>query len=128
MSKKIERVGVYISGPMSGLPNENKETFNVIEMLLKEKGFKKIFNPAQEGEGDPTTYKELLWMDLGWIKDHADIVIMLPGYEKSIGASVELAWAIALGLKIYYLGNFLDSIIEKIDRIKTDYSGEIRSL
>jgi hypothetical protein len=43
--------------------------------------------------------------DVLWIVDHADTIALLPGYEKSKGATVELAMVEFLGLSAMVLGH-----------------------
>lgn len=44
-----------------------------------------------------------LGVDLGWICAEADAVALLPGWERSKGATAERAAAVALGLEIIEL-------------------------
>ena len=48
--------------------------------------------------------REALGADTAWICAHADAIALLPGWEKSTGATAENALAVALGLTRIILG------------------------
>ena len=52
--------------------------------------------------------RKALGDDLAWICAHADAVVMLPGWEKSLGATAEVATAKALGLLAQELNDFTE--------------------
>lgn len=91
---------VYISGPMTGLPEFNFPAFNEAARFLRGVGHT-VINPAENFGGDTT----LSWTD--YIrKDIADIltvegVAVLPGWEESRGARLEVSIARALGLPVF---------------------------
>ena len=91
---------IYISGPMSGIENLNREAFENAERLLRESGYCPI-NPHRFPEQN--SYEDYLLLDLEMIAMAADAVALLPGWEKSHGAKKELAAAISLGLEILIL-------------------------
>lgn len=84
---------VYLSGPITGVENY-KLDFEVVESELILLGFDKIINPANLDvvirEGD---YEEYMKACLTLV-DMSDIVIMLPGWEKSSGANREMGYAL----------------------------------
>jgi hypothetical protein len=49
------------------------------------------------------TLRKCLGEDLAWICEHAEVIALLPGWERSDGASAEWATAIALNLFILEL-------------------------
>ena len=91
---------LYLSGPMSGYPNFNREAFYSAEQELVDAGYQ-VVSPARlrvHAEGEPT------WLD--WMRPalqlmlEADAVAMLPGWEESRGANVELKLANQLGIDV----------------------------
>lgn len=94
------KMKVYISGPMTGLPDLNRKAFNKAEEWCRKKGLSP-FNPAWLNFEDDTAfaYDEILQMDLKALS-LCDAILLLPGYEKSNGAMVELDMALSLGLRV----------------------------
>lgn len=88
---------IYISGPMTGIENLNRDMFDEAESLLRECGENPI-NPHNFPE--QKSYEDYLLLDLEMIAMAADAIALLPGWEKSHGAKKELKTAIELGLEI----------------------------
>jgi hypothetical protein len=110
--RKAERsqVQVYLAGKMRGEPEFNFPAFLDAAEKLRRKGFV-VHNPAEEEmragfdpktgrypEGMHRTLRENMRDDLCWICEYADLVVLLPGWEKSKGASAEVACAHAIGV------------------------------
>lgn len=103
---------IYIAGPMSGIREYNKYAFIAMQNLLEDEGrWDKIFNPinspasrlVQDGEvSGQDAYRLCIALDMKFICEEADAIIMLNGWERSLGARAEHATAICLGLDIYY--------------------------
>jgi hypothetical protein len=114
---------IYLAGPMRGYPNFNFPAFDMAAKKLREQGHE-VFSPADhdrktigaEVEINPTgdenvaaathgfSIRKAMGADLAWIAHHSDAVALLPGWEKSTGATAERATAIAIGLTIIILG------------------------
>lgn len=88
---------IYISGPMTGIENLNRDMFDEAESLLRECGENPI-NPHNFPE--QKSYEDYLLLDLEMIAMAADAIAMLPGWERSPGAKKELKTAIELGLEV----------------------------
>lgn len=91
----------YLAGPMTGLPQLNFPAFHREAAYFRAQGFE-VVNPA-EINTDPT----MPWVDC-MRKDIAELVtcegiLMMPGWERSKGASLEHYIAQALGLKVVYI-------------------------
>jgi hypothetical protein len=86
---------VYISGPMTGLTNFNRDSFALAEAYLKRDGHE-VRNPACLPDG--WTYDHYMEIDLAMLKQ-CDAIVSLPGAPSSPGAKVELAQAEKDGLK-----------------------------
>lgn len=85
MSKRI-----YISGPISGMPGNNREAFDAVEKRLSALDYEpvnphKLFNLEEEG----FTWKEFMKRDIKELLE-CDEVVTLPGWEGSTGASLEV--------------------------------------
>ena len=90
---------VYISGPMTGLPGLNYDEFNHKAILFRTWGHE-VSNPTEQvGEGK--TWSEFLKGDLVELILKCDAVYVLPGWEQSEGACLEICVAQALGIPVY---------------------------
>jgi nucleoside 2-deoxyribosyltransferase len=94
---------VYIAGPMRGLPNYNYPLFHETAAALRKAGFL-VFNPAE----CPEVFEEegiqgAMQVDLSWIINEADLIFLLPGWQKSDGACTEAYLGLTLGLPVYAL-------------------------
>ena len=114
---------LYLAGPMRGLPSFNFPAFDHAADVLRNRGFE-VFSPAERDreihgislEDNPTgdeciaaktlgfSLRAAFGADTAWICEHADGIALLPGWEKSSGASAEIALARALGLTVIFLG------------------------
>lgn len=90
---------IYLSGAISGVA-DYKDDFEKVETELCILGHNLIINPSQldvvivNGE-----YEEYMDVCIKLI-DMCDIVIMLPGWQKSAGANRELGYAMGKGKMI----------------------------
>ena len=94
---------LYVAGPMSGLPDFNYPAFDAASDLLRSEGFN-VLNPTAAEEQNPTPGTPQRW---DWYMRHAlrmvldaDALAVLPGWEKSKGATLEVAVANALGMTV----------------------------
>lgn len=87
---------VYISGPMSGLPDYNYPAFFAAEKILIAKGFETI-NPARtEEKADWNGYMSHA-IDL---MRNATAIYYLKGWENSFGARIEAIVAEKMKLEV----------------------------
>lgn len=103
---------VYLSGPMTGLPELNYPTFRGVAKALRAEGYE-VYNPADWGTfGVPTgpgvttgsrpfDLRRAFLDYTEFIINHAEAVVVLPGWETSPGATAEAALARALGKPVY---------------------------
>jgi hypothetical protein len=89
----------YLSGPMSGLPNNNIKAFNEAAAFLRSNGVE-VVNPPEICTGC-NNWHEYLRKDIKALCD-CDGIIMLPGWEDSKGAHLELHIAHRIGIKIIF--------------------------
>jgi len=89
---------IYISGPMTGLPDNNYPEFNRIAALLDGVGGFNVINPADNEPPvpNPTQADYMAISRLQVVM--ADIVVCLPGWMNSVGAREEIAIAKTLGI------------------------------
>ncbi|HDZ9166244.1 TPA: DUF4406 domain-containing protein [Klebsiella quasipneumoniae subsp. quasipneumoniae] len=87
---------VYIAGPMTGLPDFNRQTFHAAAAMLHSQGHT-VLNPATLPDGlSKNQYMDICIAMLRC----ADSIFLLKGWEESAGASAEASLAAALGLEI----------------------------
>lgn len=89
---------VYIAGPMTGYPDLNFPAFHREAARLRSEGLEAI-NPA-EINADPTAgWVDCMRADIRELVT-CDAILMLPGWEKSRGATLEHHIAAALGMQV----------------------------
>jgi hypothetical protein len=86
---------VYLSGPITGLPDLNFPAFNAEAARLRALGFE-VVNPA-EINPDGGTWHECMRRDVALLVT-CDHVATMPGWDKSQGASLEVSIADRLGI------------------------------
>ena len=88
---------VYISGPMTGYPELNRREFEKAEELLSARGYE-VVNPHKAGKAD-MTWEENMRLDIAEMMS-CDSVYALRGWEGSRGASIEVALARDVGIRV----------------------------
>ena|ERR1700735_501470 len=129
---------IYLAGPMQGFPDFNFPRFNAVAKALRQGGHE-VFNPAEKdierhggtniakgnanGSLDEAkknhgfSLRQALSEDLQYITLTADVIAMLPGWEKSNGAQAEHRTAVALlseGMEIMYLPEDFCRMVEQV--------------
>ena len=88
---------LYLSGPMTGLPEYNYPAFREASKELRSRGFE-VFDPSECFDGDQTLPKETYMReDIRAILE-CSIVVTLDGWENSSGARLEVEVAKACGI------------------------------
>lgn len=96
---------VYISGPMRGYPELNFPLFRSVTERFRAAGHT-VVSPVEIGERDNLTLgpnrggASYLKADLVEVLD-CDAMVLLPGWEKSVGARCEAAVGVSLGFQFY---------------------------
>lgn len=95
---------MYLSGPMTGLPNYNAAEFDRFSKIYRAQGFK-VLSPAEMDNGYyDGTYEYYLKRDIAaLISGDAPIhrVYMMPNWHKSKGAQLEKHIAQTIGIEIW---------------------------
>ena len=89
---------VYISGPMTGLPDYNYPAFHDAAARLKTNGFDPV-SPTSIGQHDGWTWDDYMARAIE-LQKGCDGVYMLP-WRRSRGATVEFYVAQALGQRVW---------------------------
>lgn len=111
---------IYLAGQMSGLPDWGTPAFNLGADLLRSSGFT-VFNPADNEGGDKTLPRDhYMKLDLNFIINEADAVVVLPNWKLSQGAKTEARVAQECGKKVFNLED-LSEVTEKIEIVVSDY-------
>lgn len=92
---------VYLSGPMSGLPELNFPQFNAVAAALRAKGIE-VVNPAEINAEHAGSWEAFMRADIKALCD-CDTIVLLPGWERSKGAHLELHIAHRVGMEVTYV-------------------------
>ncbi|MCK9601527.1 MAG: DUF4406 domain-containing protein [Sphaerochaeta sp.] len=98
---------IYIAGPMTGYPDYNRDSFEVAAIALKLHNHESV-NPREHDLPDDAPWADHLRADLTDLLT-VDAVAVLPGWECSRGASLEVHVAHALGMTVKPLDEWLRS-------------------
>lgn len=100
---------LYLSGPMTGLPDFNAAAFTDAQRRLEGAGFT-VASPSQPGDDPATTsWHDFLLRDLSMLA-RCDAVALLPGWQDSPGACAEVddaddRWMVVRDLDLWLAGN-----------------------
>lgn len=96
-----DKMKVYLSGPMAGLPEHNFPAFFHHAALLRAAGHE-VVNPADLNPDPGKSWEDCLRTDLRELCA-CDAIALMPGWERSKGANLELHVAHRLGLEVMHL-------------------------
>jgi hypothetical protein len=91
---------IYISGPISNMPDLNRPAFARAAKMLQESGYEPV-NPFDVCP-EPASWEEAMRADIKALMD-CDGIALLPGWEKSRGARLEKLNADALGIRPIFM-------------------------
>lgn len=89
---------IYIAGPMTGLPDFNYPAFNARATDLADSGHV-VLNPTTLNDGTNKTWNQYLRESLTMMLS-AEAVSVLPGWEQSKGATLEIQVALVIGIPV----------------------------
>lgn len=91
---------IYISGPMTGMPDHNYDFFDDVAADFRRLGFE-VINPA-ENFGGATDLPRDVYMRRDFSSlARAHGIVMLPGWQESEGARLEAMVAQELGMAFF---------------------------
>lgn len=112
----VSRGTVYITGPMRGQPQYNFPAFYKAQAMLEMWGYR-VINPAridiERGKAhwnqslqnvildNKFTIEDALSRDFNEILTRADALVVLGGFESSVGANREIAFGTSIGRKAF---------------------------
>lgn len=91
----------YLSGPMTGLPDYNIPAFRATAASLRAEGVD-VLDPSERGVIPSWEWEDYLRADLADLLS-CNAIALLPGWEASRGARLELHVARELGFSIRHL-------------------------
>ena len=91
---------IYIAGPMTGVPDHNFPAFLAAADRFREAGWE-VTNPAENLGGRTDLPREIfLRLDVILLAQ-CDAIALLPGWERSAGATLEAVLATEIGLRFF---------------------------
>ncbi len=91
---------LYLAGPMVNVPEHNFPLFNHVAAVLRNAGHE-VFNPAENDDGGVRRPRSFyMQLDIPALLA-TEAVVVLPGWQASRGASLEVWLALDLGRPIY---------------------------
>lgn len=103
---------VYLSGPMTGLPDLNFPAFHAHAALLRARGLD-VVNPAELTPDKSTTWEDCMRADLAGLTT-CDVIALMPGWHTSRGAHLELHIAHRLGLLVLFVESEVERLAKEI--------------
>lgn len=106
MSNPVEGLNVYLCGPITGMPNHNREAFARAERRVMELGAKSVFNPIEWWGHVDRPREWYMRGDIHMLTGSADgtnptfgAIVALPGYMAHPGSRTEVLVANACGIE-----------------------------
>jgi len=93
---------IYLSGPMTGLPEFNYPAFHRVARELRASGHY-VYNPAEfpfDGPMEEYPIRDAMAAHCAFLCQCADTIVLLSGWKTSKGAGIELSLAHYLGLHV----------------------------
>ncbi|NJJ56656.1 DUF4406 domain-containing protein [Pseudomonas grimontii] len=89
---------VYVAGPMTGITDFNYPAFNAVADQLRDMGYE-VENPADHGVVEGAQWADYMAYDLTRL-GLCGVIALLPGWENSKGAQLEVLIARHLGMTV----------------------------
>jgi len=91
---------IYIAGPMTGHEDHNFPAFHAAADRFRQAGWE-VANPAENFGGRTDLPRETYLRADVALLSRCDAMAMLPGWERSHGATLEVVLAVELGLRFF---------------------------
>jgi hypothetical protein len=101
----------YVAGPMTGLPGWNYDAFNRAAAALRSHGLH-VENPAENQPPPCGTWEGYMRIALTQLLT-CDVIVLLPGGERSRGANLEARVAGELGITRRYYHDLLRELVRE---------------
>lgn len=99
---------LFVSGPMSGLPDYNLPVFAEATDHLEAAGFRDVVNPGRFGVIPGYEWRDYMRDSIRGLLE-CDAVAVLPGWEGSKGARLEVTIAVDLELPVHTVDWWLEN-------------------
>lgn len=97
----MKPIRVYLAGPMTGLPALNFPAFHAAAASLRASGYE-VVNPAEINADPNAGWNACMRADIAQLVT-CDQIALLPGWERSRGATIEARLAADLGMRRIYI-------------------------
>jgi hypothetical protein len=114
-SIKDTRRTIYLSGPITGMPEKNHPLFMEVAGRLRQMGHA-VYNPREFCWTENVFPKRKAFAEYSaFICNQADTIVLLPGWENSLGCSAEVALAKNCSLEIIEWTDWSDALSRQPD-------------
>jgi hypothetical protein len=103
---------VYLSGPMSNMPDLNFPAFHAAAAELRARGYE-VVNPAEINPDSAMAWADCMRADIKALCD-CDALVLLPNWQRSKGAHIELNLAHRLEMQIHALHELLPTFTPRV--------------
>ena len=112
----VKGKAVYLSGPMTGIPRWNCESFQDAHARLDSLGAREVYDPSEHEWMQHIDHERAMRESVTELamesdrvpngshtRPHYDLLVLLPGWESSDGCKVERMVAQACGIEVWEL-------------------------
>lgn len=117
MRTSVKGKRVFLSGPITGMPDYNREMFAEAERYLRGCGARWVYNPSKLSpmSDSPKLHAEYMRETLHELTgrsdtrgrngggNYYDVIVLLPGWKGSVGARMEMSVAETIGMEVIEL-------------------------